>query len=160
MVLLYHNVSPTFPQNWVHYMTHDPEAHMLLFKQPLSIYVNQNQKDFCKVNKSSLFFSKNEGFALLDQDSDSEEYIEMNHHHNRTKSVNSDDYYLKETRTWTSVPDRQLQAGDANDEDTIKVNQDQIVKTSVKSIKYLYFSKKILVIFFKKKIVKWKRYKM
>ena len=37
----------------------------------------------------------NEGFALLDQDSDSEEYIEMNHHRNRTKSVNSDDYYLK-----------------------------------------------------------------
>ena len=80
----------------------------------------------------------NEGFALLDQDSDSEEYIEMNHHHNRTKSVNSDDYYLKETRTWTSVRDRQLQAGDANNEDTIKVNQDQIVK----SINHLYFSKK------------------
>ena len=72
----------------------------------------------------------NEGFALLDQDSDSEEYIEMNHHHrNRTKSVNSDDYYLKETRTWTSVRDRQLQAGDANDEDTIQ-NQDQIVNLS------------------------------
>ena len=70
----------------------------------------------------------NEGFALLDQNSDSEEYIEMNHHHrNRTKSVNSDDYYLKETRTWTSVRDRQLQAGDANDEDTIQ-NQDQVVK--------------------------------
>ena len=112
-------------------MTHNPEAHMLLFKQPLSIYVNQNQKDFCKVNKSSLFFSKNEGFALLDQDSDSEEYIEMNHHNhrNRTKSVNSDDYYLKETRTWTSVRDRQLQAGDANDQDTIQ-NQDQIVNLS------------------------------
>ena len=67
----------------------------------------------------------------MDQNSDSEEYIEMNHHHhrNRTKSVNSDDYYLKETRTWTSVRDRQLQAGDANDQDTIQ-NQDQIVNLS------------------------------
>ena len=67
----------------------------------------------------------NEGFALLD-DSDSEEYIEMNNHRNRTKSVNSDDYYLKETRTWTSVRDRQLQ-GSANDEDTTKVNQDEAI---------------------------------
>ena len=72
----------------------------------------------------------------------------MNHQHrNRTKSVNSDEYNLKETRTWTSVRDRQLQAGDANNEDTIKVNQDQIVK----SINHLYFSKNNSYLFFKKK---------
>ena len=28
---------------WVHYMTHDPEPHILLFRRPLSIYGNQNQ---------------------------------------------------------------------------------------------------------------------
>ena len=46
---------------------------------------------------------------LLD-DSDSEEYIEMSR--NRTKSVNSDDFFLQETRTWTSVRDRHLQGLD------------------------------------------------
>ena len=50
-----------------------------------------------------------EGFPLLD-DSDSEEYIEMSR--NRTKSVNSDDFVLQETRTWTSVRDRHLQGLD------------------------------------------------
>merc|ERR1712091_827281 len=25
-------------QGWIHYMTHDPEPHILLFKRPLSIY--------------------------------------------------------------------------------------------------------------------------
>ena len=30
-------------QGWVHYMTHDPEPHILLFRRPLSIYGNQNQ---------------------------------------------------------------------------------------------------------------------
>merc|ERR1739844_645576 len=29
-------------QGWIHYMTHDPEPHILLFKKPLSIYANQN----------------------------------------------------------------------------------------------------------------------
>merc|ERR1712241_768449 len=30
-------------QGWVHYMTHDPEPHILLFRRPVSIYGNQNQ---------------------------------------------------------------------------------------------------------------------
>ena len=29
-------------QGWIHYMTHDPEPHILLFRRPLSIYGNQN----------------------------------------------------------------------------------------------------------------------
>ena len=29
---------------WVHYMTHDPEPHILLFRRPTAIYgANQNQ---------------------------------------------------------------------------------------------------------------------
>merc|ERR1711953_1463394 len=30
-------------QGWVHYMTHDPEPHILLFRRPVAIYGNQNQ---------------------------------------------------------------------------------------------------------------------
>merc|ERR1711935_1146331 len=31
-------------QGWVHYMTHDPEPHILLFRRPTAIYgANQNQ---------------------------------------------------------------------------------------------------------------------
>merc|ERR1712020_78775 len=29
-------------QGWIHYMTHDPEPHILLFRRPLSIYGDQN----------------------------------------------------------------------------------------------------------------------
>merc|ERR1712001_620530 len=29
-------------QGWVHYMTHDPEPHILLFRRDLTIYGNQN----------------------------------------------------------------------------------------------------------------------
>merc|ERR1712038_1796112 len=29
-------------QGWIHYMTHDPEPHILLFRRDLTIYGNQN----------------------------------------------------------------------------------------------------------------------
>ena len=71
-----------------------------------------------KSSQSPIF--PKEGFSLLD-DSDSEEYIEM--HRNRTKSVNSDDFVLQETRTWTSVRDRHMQGLDAEKEH--EINNDE-----------------------------------
>ena len=58
-----------------------------------------------RMNSSQSPIFPKEGFPLLN-DSDSEEYIEM--HRNRAKSGDSDDYYLNDNRTWTSVKDRQL----------------------------------------------------
>ena len=31
-------------QGWVHYMLHDPEPHILLFRRPISIYGNQQKR--------------------------------------------------------------------------------------------------------------------
>lgn len=72
-----------------------------------------------RTKEQSPIFPK-EGLPFL-EDSDSEEYIEMDNkksNRNRSKSVNSDDYYLQETRTWTSVRDRHLE-GSANDDEVI-----------------------------------------
>ena len=53
------------------------------------------------------------GLPLLEnEDSEDSDEIDINsksRHRLRSKSNNSDDYYLKETRTWTSVRDKHLQ---------------------------------------------------
>jgi len=55
-----------------------------------------------------------EGLPLLEDSEDSDEIDNTGEASNsksrhRLRSNNSDDYYLKETRTWTSVRDKHLQ---------------------------------------------------
>ena len=56
------------------------------------------------------------GLPLLDNDSEDSDEIDMkkaaaksSRHRTRSTNSNSDDNYLKETRTWTSVRDKHLQ---------------------------------------------------
>ena len=48
-----------------------------------------------------------EGLPLLEDDSEDSE-VEVTFPRTRTRSTNSDDHYLKDTRTWTSTRDKHL----------------------------------------------------
>ena len=55
------------------------------------------------------------GLPLLDNDSEDSDEIDMkpggaDSRHRLRSTSNSDDYYLRETRTWTSVKDKHLQS--------------------------------------------------
>ena len=57
--------------------------------------------------KSPIF--PKEGLPLLENDSeDSEIEVDILESRHRSRSTNSDDYYFKETRAWTSVRDKHI----------------------------------------------------
>ena len=60
-------------------------------------------------NLQSPIFPK-EGLPLLESDSEEDSEVELqNNSRQRLKSINSDEYYFKESRTWTSTRDRHLE---------------------------------------------------
>jgi len=83
--------------------------------ESISLSSSEDDLDFQHDSRfSSMPIQTKEGLPLLEDSEDSDEIdntgeVSNSKSRHRLRSNNSDDYYLKETRTWTSVRDKHLQ---------------------------------------------------